>query len=211
MTDRIEQLIDIYPAIWPAKSIRVRPGDLDRFAPSGRGSLSLLPGGGEAVDGQGPDPFLSAPLTEPVGGTIYFHDKPRDDDLAALLRLLRISGGATDYAAFLQRAADPLAQRYVTQLRVVSCAALVGLFGALTLDEMRFFPQQRLTIAELLPAFVDSERAAWDIEQEAALRIRWPEGGTGPGLGFGVMVENAHFGVIRIFSRLWNRADRAEA
>lgn len=207
MTDRIEQLIDIYPAIWPAKSIETRPGDLGRFAPSGRGSLSLLPGGGEAADGQPPDPFQSAPPTEAVGGTVYFHAKPSADDLAALLRLLHIDGTAADYAAFLERAADPLAQRYVTQLRIVSCAALVGLFGALTLDEMRFFPQQRLTIGELLPAFISSERADWESNREPALRVRWPEGGPGPGLGFGIMVENAHFGVVRIFSRLWHQVD----
>lgn len=206
MTDRIEQLIDIYPAVWPAKSIQTKPGDLARFAPPGRISLSLLPGGGEAVDIQRPDPFLGAPAGEAVGGTLYFHDKPRSDDLAALLRLLRIDGAAADYAAFLQRATDPASQRYVTQLRIVSCAALVGLFGALTLDEMRFFPQQRLTIAELLPAFVQSERQAWDSRRDPANPAPRPSGEDAAGLGFGLMVENAHFGVVRMFSRLWHQA-----
>lgn len=206
MTERIEQLVDIYPAVWPAKSIPVRPGDLGRFAPQGRGSLSLLPGGG-AAERSSPDPFSSGPPTEATGGIIYFHDRPNTDDLAALLRLLRVNGAANDYAAFLERAADPTSQHYVTQLRIVSSAALVGLFGAISLDEMRFFPQQRLTAGELLLAFVNAERGDWEADRDSASRVRWSRSGGAPTLGFGLMIENAHFGVLRIFSRLWHQPD----
>lgn len=204
MTDRIEQQIDIYPATWPARNIKIRPGDLRHFAPQGRASMSLVPGGElEAAAEQPADPFLMAPATEPVGGIIFIHDQPQPADLAALMRLLRIDVAAADYAAFLERSADPAETRCMAQLRVVRSAALVGLYGAITLDEMRYFPEQRLTMGELAPAFVAAEREAWEARPAAASS----KAAGRPSLGFGVMVENTHFGVYRIFSRIWRALD----
>jgi hypothetical protein len=204
----IEQLVDISPSIWPNKTLKVQPGDLRLFAPSGKLDAGLLPGSEAGHDthlNRPADPFLAAPVTAPAGGIVYLQGDPAADDLGALLRLLRVDTAATDYAGFVESAVNPLGQRYLTQLRLVRTAALVSIYGALSLEEMRSFPAQQRSIGELLPAFIGAERDGW-------------EQGTSPGLlrglgtlgsqvaetlGFGVMVENAHYGVYRIWSRVW--------
>jgi hypothetical protein len=204
----IEKLVDISPSIWPDKTLKVQPGDLRLFAPAGKLDVGRLPGSETAHDtrmNRPADPFLAAPMMAPAGGTVYLPGDPPATDLAALLRLLRVDTAATDYAAFVDRAINPLGQRYLTQLRLVRTAALVSIYGALSLEEMRSFPAQAMPIGDLLPAFIASEREAW-------------EQGTSPGvlrglgtlgsqvaetLGFGLMVENAPYGVYRIWSRVW--------
>jgi hypothetical protein len=208
MTTTIEQLIDISPSQWPNKTLRVQPGDLRLFAPPGRLDAGLLPGSEAAHDNranQPVDPFQAAPLTAAVGGTVYLGGDPAADDLAGLLRLLRMDGTATDYAAFAERAANPLGQRYLTQLRLVRAAALVGIYGALSLEEMRSFPAQRLSIGDLLPAFIAAERERWSQEiSPGVLRGLGTLGSqVAETLGFAAMVENAHYGVYRLWSRVW--------
>jgi hypothetical protein len=58
-----------------------------------------------------------------------------------------------------------------------------------------------LTIGELVPAFVADERQRW-----SARPVQPPDPGklrAEPALAFGFMVENGHYGVYRIWSRLW--------
>ena len=204
----IEQLIDISPSIWPNKTLKIQPGDLRLFAPPGKLDVGLLPGGEAAHDthlNRPADPFLAAPMTAPAGGTAYLQSEPAASDLAALLRLFRVDAAATDYAAFVERAVNPLGQRYLTQLRLVRTAALVSIYGALSLEEMRSFPAQSLTIGDLLPAFIGAERNAW--EQGRSPGVLRGLGTLGSQvaetLGFGFMVENAHYGVYRVWSRVW--------
>ena len=206
MTEPIEQLIDIYPQSWPGKVLRVQPGDLRLFAPSGAVDVGLAPDRETARDGhsdQPADPLRAAPLTEPTGGAAYIHGEPTLVDLAGLMRLLRVDAAAADYAAFLARAADALEQRYLTQLRLLRVPALTGIYQALSPAEARSFPDQRLTIGELIPAFIADEQQRW------SRRLAQPAGGD-PGeprvqqaLAFGFMVENVHYGVYRIWSRVW--------
>ena len=207
MTSRIEQLIDIHPAVWPDKALQVQPGDLRLFAPAGK--LDTGPPGGETAHDtrihRPADPFRAAPMATPAGGTIYLRGDLATDDLAGLIRLLQVDAAATDYAAFIDHATDPLGQRYVTQLRLVRTPALVGIYRALSLEEMRRFPAQRLAIGTLVSAFITLEQQDWNmgassdvLDRQGAVRGRMAER-----LGFGFTVENAHYGVYRVWSRLW--------
>jgi len=206
MTQPIEQLIDIYSPSWPGRTLSVQPGDLGLFAPSGVVDIDLRAGRVPAHDSHSDrpaDPLRAAPLTEPAGGAVYIHGEPTPADLAGLMRLLRVDAAAADYAAFLARAHDPLELRYLTQLRLLRVPALVGIYQALSPAEARSFPDQRLTIGELVPAFIADERQRW------SRRPAQPSAGdpSGPrvqqALAFGFMVENAHYGIYRIWSRVW--------
>jgi len=210
MSEPIEELIDIYPSVWPHRDLKVQPGDLRHFAPMGIGDVrhhadESEDGSTYSLTAHPADPFLAAPITEPCGGTVYFGGEPNAADLAALLRLLRVKAAATDYAAFKARASHPEEHRHLTQLRLVRRAALVGLYGALSLDEMAAFPEQRLTVGDAIQKFVESEQAFWGVGMSTRLRGRF--GGDGErakeSLAFGFMVENAYYGVYRIWSRAW--------
>jgi hypothetical protein len=205
MTQPIEQRIDIYSPHWPGRTLSVQPGDLRLFAPSGIADLDLRAGARPAHDalgGRPGDPVRAAPLTEPAGGAVYIQGQPAAADLAGLMRLLRVDAAAADYAAFLARAVDPLEDRYLTQLRLIRVPALIGVYQALSPDETRLFPDQRLTIGELVPAFIADERQRWDARpiqptaEPGEARVQ-------RALAFGFLVENAHYGVYRIWSRVW--------
>jgi hypothetical protein len=206
MTRAIEDLIDIYSPSWPGRSLSVQPGDLGLFAPTGIADFGV-----PAVHApthvshrsRPADPLRAAPLTEPAGGAVYIQGDPAPADLASLMRLLRVDTAAADYAAFLVRAADPIEARYLTQLRLLRVPALVGLYQALSPDETRLFPDQHLTIGELVPAFIADEQRRW-----RARPLQPPTADPGelrvePALAFGFMVENAHYGVYRLWSRVW--------
>ena len=206
MTQPIEQLIDVYSPFWPGRTLSVQPGDLRLFAPSGVADLDLRTGRMPAHDSHGArpaDPLRTAPLTEPAGGAVHIQGQPAPADLAGLMRLLRVDAAAADYAAFLARAADPLEERYLTQLRLIRVPALVGIYHALSPDEMRQFPDQRLTIGELVPAFVADERQRWTTRPGQPPTADPGEPRVQQSLAFGFMVENAHYGVYRIWSRVW--------
>jgi hypothetical protein len=206
MTQPIEHLIDIYSPFWPGRTLSVQPGDLQRFAPSGLADLDLRAGRVPTpyVRRDRPaDPLLAAPLTEPAGGAAYIHGNPTPADLTALMRLLRVDAAAADYAAFLVRAADPLEERFLTQLRLIRVPALVAIYQALSPDETRLFPDQRMAIGELVPAFIADERQRWSARPVQAATNDPDEPRFQQALAFGFMVENAHYGVYRIWSRAW--------
>jgi hypothetical protein len=206
MTQPIEDLIDIYSPFWPGRTLSVRPGDLQRFASSGLVDLDLRAGHVPIHAGhrdRPADPLRAAPLTEPSGGAAYIQGNPTPADLAALMRLLRVDAAAADYAAFLVRAADPLEERFLTQLRLIRVPALVGIYQALSPDETRLFPDQRMTIGELVPAFITDERQRWSVRPVQPATTDPDEPRIQQALAFGFMVENAHYGVYRIWSRVW--------
>lgn len=206
MTQPIEQLIDIYSPFWPGRTLSVPPGDLGLFAPSGIvdfGVPAIHAPAHPSHRDRPADPLRAAPLTEPAGGAVYIQGDAMPADLAGLMRLLRVDAAAADYAAFLARAADPLEDRFLTQLRLIRVPALVGIYHALSPDETRLFPDQRLTIGELVPAFVAGERRHWSARPAQSSTAEPGEPRLQQALGFGFMVENAHYGVYRIWSRVW--------
>lgn len=207
MTQPIDQLIDLYPLSWPDKGLEIQPGDFRLFAPAGTVDLGLAPGDAahDSHSHRPAEPLRAAPLAEPAGGTVYVDGQPSPADLAAVMRLLRVDTAATDYAAFLIRAADPLEQRYVTQMRLVRVPALIAMYHALTLDEGRSFRDQRLTIGDLVPAFIAAEQEAWRTQSRERLASALDPSGPSvkPSLAFGVAIENVHYGIYRIWSRIW--------
>jgi len=210
MSPPFEDLIDIYPSVWPERQLKVLPGDLRHFAPMGIGDIRFhIEEPSEerpySLTAHPVDPFLAAPVTEPCGGTVYFGGDPNAADLAALLRLLRVRSSATDYAAFVGRSDNPEEHRHLTQLRLVRRSALVGLYGALSIDEMAHFPEQRLNVGDAVQKFVESEQTFWGMGMTQRLRGRFGGDGarTQESLAFGFMVENSYYGVYRIWSRAW--------
>ena len=217
VTESIDSWMQLSPSVWPTRRLRIQPGDLARFAPMGRGRVGPAPADLDA-DGSAtgdPDvfsltahqgnPLLNAPITEPTGGTLYLDGQPNRDDLAAALRLLGIPRDAGDYAAFLGHAKKPSEERYVTQLRIVRRVALAALYGALSENELRSFPRQRLTIDDLIFKFVETEQDTWGAGLSPKLRDRFGRSSPRfrPTLAFGLMVENAFYGVYRVWSRAW--------
>lgn len=119
--------------------------------------------------------------------------------------MLIIDRDRRDYAAFLSEADDPVEERRLVQLRIISRFALRNFFGALDSNEYDKFPDQPLTLLEALVAFVHDQKAHWG---DASHRdLSGTAGGDGDWaketLGFGLMVENEYHGVYRIWSRPW--------
>jgi hypothetical protein len=217
MTESIGTWVQLYPSVWSTKALPVQPGDLARFAPMGRGRIGPVPpdleeggpGSGDpdlfSLTAHQSSPLLNAPITEPTGGTLYLDGEPNRDDLAAALRLLGVPGDATDYAAFVSHAKKPSEERYVTQLRIVRRVSLAALYDALTESELRSFPRQPLTVGELIAKFIETEQGHWGTGLSPKLRERLGRRNQRfrATLAFGLMVENAFYGVYRLWSRAW--------
>ena len=217
MTESIADWVQISPSVWSTKSVPVQPGDLGRFAPMGRGRIGTVPADldefGEAA--ANPDvfsltahhshPLLDAPLTEPTGGTLYLDGEPNADELAATLRLLGVPADASDYAAFVSHAKKPAEERYLTQVRIVRRVALAALYDALSEAELRSFPKQRLTVGALIGKFIETEQQRWGVGLSPQLSERFGNPGQRfrATLAFGLMIENAFYGVYRLWSRAW--------
>jgi hypothetical protein len=91
----------------------------------------------------------------------------------------------------------------VEQLRIVSRLTLPGLFGAALNDETMPLVRQALTVGDALWAFIENQERTWG----APGALGGAMGGDGDwakeSLGYGFMVENAYFGVYRIWGRAW--------
>jgi hypothetical protein len=216
MTESIADWVQISPAVWSTKRVPVQPGDLRRFAP-GRGRIGPVP---PDLDDSGaapgnPDlfsltahhshPLLDAPITEPTGGTLYLDGEPDAEDLAATLRLLGVPADATDYAAFVSHAKQPAEDRYLTQLRIVRRVALAALYDLLSEAELRSFQRQPLSVGALIGKFIETEQQHWGTGLSPKLSERFGNPGQRfrATLAFGLMIENAFYGVYRLWSRAW--------
>jgi hypothetical protein len=217
MTESIADWVQISPSVWSSKRVPVEPGDLRRFAPMGRGRIGPVP---PDLDDLGaapsnPDlfsltahhghPLLNAPITEPTGGTLYLDGEPNSEDLAATLRLLGVPTDATDYAAFISQAKKPAEERYMTQLRIVRRVALAALYDALSEAELRSFQHQPLSVGALMGKFIETEQQCWGTGLSPKLSERFGNPGQRfrATLAFGLMIENAFYGVYRLWSRAW--------
>ena len=217
MTKSIADWVQISPSVWSSKSVPVQPGDLGRFAPMGRGRVGYVPADLDDFDAASgnPDlfsltahhshPLLNAPITEPTGGTLYLDGEPDAGDLAAALRLLGVPADATDYAAFISHAKKPAEDRYLTQLRIVRRVALAALYDALSEAELRSFQRQPLSVGALVGKFIKTEQQHWGTGLSPKLSERFGNPGQRfrATLAFGLMIENAFYGVYRLWSRAW--------
>jgi hypothetical protein len=202
------------PVPWPGGAT-LDPGDLTQFAPTGMnlGNAPVVRPGDTlesafgamdyyALQPHATDPFHNAPLTDGGGGTVYFDARAADADVTALLRLMEVQTGASDFAAIRTDADHPQQQRYLRQLRIVLPDALGALFNAAYAPEL---VKQPGTASAAIAAFIADERERFGTGMDP--RIRGTFGGDGDwakeALCFGFMVENAYHGVYRIWSRAW--------
>ena len=211
----IEDRIVISPPTWPAKA-DVPPGDLSRYAPIGLGlapPLVMRPWDDIAdVFGRGPmygandrtgDPVRDAPVNDATGGILYIDGHTEARQLLPLLDLLDVRRDLSAYAVFAAESADPPKDRYLAQIRIVDFAAL-NLFGAVPGPADAPWTQ-KLTVGELVGAFIEAQQTRWGTGMSAALSGTL--GGDGDwakeALAFGFMVENSYNGVYRLWSRPW--------
>ena len=110
------------------------------------------------------------------------------------------------YAAFVRDSDSPGKDGYLRQMRIVSKLALRFMFDALHVSEYECFPDQQLSVADALWAFIVQQRELWGMSFcEDRKGLRGLFGGDGDmareELAFGLMVENEYYEVLRIWSR----------
>jgi len=199
-------------ADWPPECRTPRPGDLGAFVPHGFGlgapAVITLYGGPPSggyfgfQPTQG-NPLLDAPLTEPCGGTLYFDDRVAPEELRTALELIGVYQ-TRDYVAFGASSDDPVSERYLDQLRLVTSAALQSMFAV----DATSVGEQGMTVHEAATAFVAAQWAKWNNGRSPdSAQLAGSAGGDGDwakeSLAFGFHVENTYWGVYRIWSRPW--------
>jgi|SRR5579871_484677 len=217
MEEYFDDLVRYYPPVWPGKALEVQPGDLNQIAPIGIGiggpfptrlgqsPFEDSPAEYYALQPHGDHPFLSAPRAQAAGGIVYFNSDVEEEDLRGLLRLLGIDLDEKKYAVFLTHAEDPAEEGYLIQMRIVSRFALSSHFDALTSEEYETFPEQKLALEALVWKFIENQIQEWGTDNSSPLEGLL--GGDGDWarekLAFGFLVENAYYGIYRIWSRAW--------
>jgi hypothetical protein len=207
------------PTDWPGEKLPIMPGDFTKYVPQGLGldaplivrpwddPLKALSGPNYyGLDAQETDPIRAAPTNLPEGGVVYFHATTSDDDLRTVLSLMGLQQARRDFAAFKGDAADTQRERYLTQLRLVTKAALHQFFGAGA--HIGALADQELTMEEAVLAFLKEERSRWnDPPWGFSGKLSGTLGGDGDwakeALAFGFLVENSNWGVYRVWSRPW--------
>ncbi len=199
---------------WPGRELPVMPGDLKRFVPQGLGldvpfiitPYSSGPDQGfYGFDAPSADPFQAAPTQESGGGTLYFDDNIDMAKLAGALELIGVHTLRKDYAVFGAEAEDPVAERYLDQVRIVPKGALGHFFGAG--EEAEALPDQALPLGDYVASFVAAEKRKWNDDYAFSGKLRGTLGGDGDwakeSLAFGFFVENSYWGIYRVWSRPW--------
>lgn len=212
--EKAEAGVTILPSDWPGRELSARPGDLSNAVPQGLGlnvPIMITPYGVGpdlgyyGLDRPSSDAFKAAPTQEPCGGVLYFDDGV---DVAMLRNALVVIGvhmPRKDYAVFAAEAKDPVAERYLDQVRIISKGAL-GQFFAVG-EEARALPDQALTLGEYVERFVAEQKEKWGDGYTFSAKLRGTLGGDGDwakeSLAFGFLVENTYWSVYRLWSRPW--------
>lgn len=192
--------VRISPPLWPNAKVDIQPGDLTKFLPSGNGVYGYQ-------DKKTSNPLKSAPPQEATGGHLYFGNSISKEDFDALMRITEVRSNDKDYAVFIEESKDPKSDGFLLQMRIVPKFALCYMFGVLNEEEYESFPDQELSIGELLYTFIESEKANWGTFFSENPKLDGKFGGDGDfmreELSFGFMVENNYYDVCRIWSRAW--------
>ncbi len=190
----------ISPPLWPNAKVSMQPGDLTKFLPSGNGAYGYQ-------NKKAFNPLKSAPPQEATGGHLYFENAIAEEDFNTLLRITGVKSGEKDYAVFIEESKNPQVDGFLLQMRIVPKFALRFMFGVIEEQEYESFPEQELTIGELLYGFIESERAYWGTSFSDSPKLNGKFGGDADfmreELSFGFMVENNYYDVCRIWSRAW--------
>ncbi len=197
--------IIISPSVKSNRNLRIQPGDLSIVAPYGSGVY-----GYQAKKES--NPFKNAPPQEACGGTIYFENNIKIDDLEALMRISGVPSASdsdrpNDFAVYIDESSQPGSDGYIAQLRIVSRFGLRFMFDALNDCEYNNFPNQELSITEVIWSFIKYEDSRWGTSWARPNKLIGLFGGDGDNafeaLSFGFMIENSYFDIYRIWSRAW--------
>jgi hypothetical protein len=207
--------VTILASDWPGRPLSVLPGDLTHMVPQGLGlgvPIIVTPFGiGPSprfygLDQPSRDPFHSAPTQEPCGGLLYFDDGVGPEQLRGALAVIGVHGPRKDYAVFAASAEDPVAERYLDQVRIISKSALSHFFEAP--EDAKALPDQPVALGDYVESFIAEQKAKWnDANYVYSSRLAGTLGGDGDWakeqLAFGFFVENTSWGVYRLWSRPW--------
>jgi hypothetical protein len=204
--------VPLSAADWPQGCREPRPGDLQVFIPQGFGlgaPAIIRPYGGPpqhsyyGLDEPQAHPFLNGPLAESSGGTLYFDDNTSVQTLQETLRLMGVYE-TLDYVAFGKSSSNPMSERYLDQMRLVTRSALASIFGATSPEPP---PQQTLHAPAAICAFITAQRSKWNDGYAFSSKLAGTAGGDGDwakeSLAFGFHVENTYWGIYRVWSRSW--------
>jgi hypothetical protein len=199
---------------WPGRPLPLMPGDLNRTLPQGLGlAVPLIatpwvigPSPGYyGLDTAARDPFRAAPTQDPYGGVLYFDERVEPEKLSAALEVIGVHTSRKDYALFAAHAEDPVADRYLDQMRIASKAALGHFFEARA--EAAGLPDQPLALGAFIEIFIAEQRSTWNSRSVFSDPLAGTLGGDGEwakeSLAFGFLVENTSWGVYRVWSRPW--------
>jgi hypothetical protein len=212
MDAEIEGLV-LSPPDWPDKCRSPRPSDLTEFIAQGfgLGAPAILRPYGRMPQNSFYDfekasghPMSNAPLTESAGGTLYFDDGVEIEALIAAIGVMGVY--ATErFVAYADAAHNPVEERYLHQLRLISHSAIVSLWGVMTDHPLE---PQKITVMDAIKAFVAGQKQRWNSASYTySPQIAGTAGGDGDwakeSLAFGFHVENTYWGVYRVWSRPW--------
>ena len=105
-----------------------------------------------------------------------------------------------EFAIYMNKSDNPKNDGYIAQLRIVSAFALRAYFEEISRNEMNNFPRQEMDVMNLIWKFVEGERKVWNAKRPSDINravVREE-------LGFGFAVENSHYGIYRIWSRIYD-------
>jgi hypothetical protein len=154
----------------------------------------------------GVNPFKLADGREPTGGAVFFGECTQED-FVALLRLLRIRIDARKYWVFHTESDEPAEDGYLEQIRVVDRFGLKYFFRVLRDEGYDQFPDQPVTVSQILWAFICDQNAKWGNGNGYSDALADMFDGDGDDsrrqLSFGLMAENSSDKIYRIWSRAW--------
>ena len=197
---------------WPGKALPVMPGDFSKYAPPGRGlDVPLNESPFDYYDyrfePREADPIRGAPRSTPSGGVIYFDHRDAWDKVEAALALMGVILKNPDFVVFGRESREPIRDRYLDQVRIMSKFALGQVFRLY--NEAAAIATQPVTVGELIAQFLVDQEAKWYATNEntGSRRITGVFGGdtdwADERLGFGFMVENGPYDIYRLWSRAW--------
>ena len=126
---KAEAGVTILGSDWPGRELPAHPGDLTRAVPQGLGlnvPIMITPYGfgpdlgSYGLDQPSSDPLRGAPTQEACGGLLYFDDGADIGMLRNALVVIGVHMPRKDYAVFAAEAKEPVTERYLDQVRIIS-------------------------------------------------------------------------------------------
>jgi len=159
-----------------------------------------------------PRPESLAPPQEANGGFLFLPNDVPGEFTDTLVALTGLAGSAqrprTQYAVQAIDAPSGMEQElgYLRKLVIADRFALRYMYGSIAEHEYSTYPEQPLTVAELVRAFMKEEREKYGTGF-GGFALSGKFGGDGEyaqeELSFGYAIENSYFGVASVWSRAW--------